>query len=99
MLRHHAGVLLIGGFAQLGKAGLVVGEHQQMAFPRVLVMPRDAVLGAQPPDELKIIFAVLRAVFALGTRFDVEGKRIGLDAMPLEYLAMICGTVWRWKIR
>ncbi|MNQ91092.1 hypothetical protein D3C85_1064590 [compost metagenome] len=50
------------------------------------MVPGNTVLGAKPADELKIIFPVLGAVFALGTRFDVEGKRIRLDAMPLEYL-------------
>ncbi|MCY1188059.1 hypothetical protein D9M73_291140 [compost metagenome] len=50
-------------------------------------MPRNAILGAQSPDELKTTFPILGAVFALGTRSDVEAKCIGLNAVPLEYLS------------
>ena len=53
----------------------------------MLVMPGDAVLGAQPLDELEVAFPVLRAVLALGAGADMEGKRIGLNAMALEHLS------------
>ncbi len=87
MFRHQAGVLLIRGFAQLGEDGLVVGEHQHMAFPGMLVVPRDTILGTQPLDELEVIFRVLSAVPALVIRSDAEGESIGLNAMPLEDLS------------
>ncbi|MCY1310486.1 hypothetical protein D9M70_606800 [compost metagenome] len=99
MLRHHAGVLQIRRFTQFWKGGLVIAEHQHMTFPGMLVMPCNAILGAQSPYELKITFPVLGAVLALGTRSDVKGKRIGLNAVPLSTRAMICGAVWPWKIR
>ncbi|MNL16192.1 hypothetical protein D3C87_1372210 [compost metagenome] len=87
VVRHHAGVLLIRGFAQFGEPGLVVAEHQQMTVCRMLMMPGDAVLGAQALDELEVAFPVLRAVLALGTGADMEGKRIGLNAVALEHLS------------
>ena len=87
VLRHHAGILLIRGFAQFGEVCLVIGKHQHMALRGVLVMPRNAVLGTEPLDELQIIFPVLSAVFARGTCFDVEGECIRVNTVPFEDLS------------
>lgn len=57
-----------------------------MAILAVLVVPRNPALTAQPLDEFKVVFSVLSAVFALRAGADMKGKRIGLDAMSVEYL-------------
>ncbi|MNV03660.1 hypothetical protein D3C71_939380 [compost metagenome] len=86
MLRHHSRAIQIRRFAQFGEVSLVIGKYQQMTFAGMLVMPCDAVLGTQTLDKLEIRFSVLSAIVAWGTGLDVEGKSVGQDAVPLEYL-------------
>src|SRR5476649_2784099 len=50
------------------------------------MVPRNSIFTAQPLDEIEVVFTVLSAVFTLWTGADMKGIRVGLDAVPVEYL-------------
>ena len=83
---HGASALLVRRFSQKRKVGLGVCEDQQVTVFTVLVMPGDALFGAQALQELKISLGVLRAVFTHRAVVDVEGVSICLDAMAPKHL-------------
>ena len=86
VLRHHRAVVPVGCCVQCRQEHRVIGEHQQMPLHRMLVMPCDAVFGAQALDELEIAFTVLAAVRAWWQGLDMEPERIGKDAVTFEHL-------------
>ena len=87
--RRHAAARQIQRWrGQLGEYGLVVAEHQQMAFGAVLKVVMNADFGTQTLDKGQVAFGVLHAVLALWI-FAAQAKLKGIaqDRMVLENLS------------
>jgi hypothetical protein len=82
---HAAALHIRGGLAELPEHGLVVAEHQQVAFVAVLEVVVNAFLFAQALDEVQVGFVVLHAVVAIRAWLaELEVVSVALDAMFFE---------------